>query len=146
MELESIKKNVRKKVTEFFKGRYGIDDLTNFMIVCAIILLILNPISRFYLLSMLFLMLAVGVLFAAAVRVVSKDIKQRKEENRGYLSKKQAVKMWFVVQYRRIRDIKTHRYIKCEHCGKTLRVKKILGKRKIKCPLCSERFEINIRF
>ena len=46
--------------------------------------------------------------------------------------------------YKRIRDHKDYRYIKCPVCKAQLRVKNIKGRHNVRCPKCKSEFEKKI--
>ena len=57
-----------------------------------------------------------------------------------------AVADFFKRQYLKIRDFKTHRYVRCPFCKAQLRLKKRTGVQQIHCPRCGEDFKKNILF
>jgi uncharacterized CHY-type Zn-finger protein len=45
---------------------------------------------------------------------------------------------------RKFADRKTHVYIKCGVCKKTLRLPKVKGEHTVKCPNCANKFKVKI--
>ena len=82
----------------------------------------------------------------AIFRALSKNINKRLYENRRFTDIFSAVSDFFKRQYMRIRDIKTHRYVRCPYCKAQLRLKKRTGVQQIHCPRCGGDFKKNILF
>jgi len=124
-------------------GRRGNDQFTLALFIVYIVSMLLSRI--FYRVPVLPLIIdAVGL--AAAIfgvyRAFSRDIPRRERENRWFLTKWAAVRRTATRIPRRIRDRKTHVYIRCKTCSAELRVPRGKGKLIVTCPKC--RAEIRI--
>ncbi len=145
------------RLAKFMHGRYGTDQLNHGLFILWLIMNILNTIfikSRWVSISIT--LLFVIILF----RSLSRNISQRQQENTDYLYYLNKVKpffaklkpvttkifSWFKLQFRKIKDIKTHRYVKCPYCKATIRVPFRKGKHTVNCPRCTVDFKTNIRF
>ena len=73
--------NWRDKFTNFMYGRYGIDQLSRFMLIVTFILCILSIFIRTHILSILILALIIIIYY----RMFSKKIYKRAAENEKYL-------------------------------------------------------------
>lgn len=111
-------------------GRYGYDELSKFLSIAAIILILLsafipllNPIALF-------------LLIWSMVRTYSRNIEKRRRERDIYLQRTGKIKQFFKLRKNMIRDRKTHKYYKCPGCKAYLRVPKGRGKIEISCPKC----------
>ena len=111
-------------------GRYGYDELSKFLSIAAIILILLsafipllNPIALF-------------LLIGSMVRTYSRNIEKRRRERDIYLQRTGKIKQFFKLRKNMIRDRKTHKYYKCPGCKAYLRVPKGRGKIEISCPKC----------
>lgn len=133
---------IRNKIYLFMRGRYGSDELSNFLLGLALIIIILNIFmpSRFlYILSGLFL-------FYNLFRMFSKNIQSRSRERLGYLGIKSKLlkkpNEWIMAWKQR----KTHRFYTCPSCKTRIRIKKppAGSKVKIRCPKCHKVFEKRI--
>jgi len=122
------------KYRTFMQGRYGNDELSRFLSVCGMILLVLSLIPVLRILYFLALIL----LFWVCFRSFSRNVYKRQAERSFYLLKKRAFLSWFGTLKKRWADRKTHKYYKCPHCKKLLRVPK--GKIRITCPQCQTSF------
>ena len=78
---------MKEKFRRFMIGRYGVDELSKFMVIVAVILWVLNMFvdSRF------FYSWGMLILILAYVRMFSKNIQKRYQENQKYLAIKQKV-------------------------------------------------------
>ncbi|MBQ7219177.1 MAG: hypothetical protein IJS27_06680 [Ruminococcus sp.] len=131
-----------ERMAAFMQGRYGNDKLNNFILIIAAILYVINLFARSSIMIVLILLLCALVIF----RAFSKNITKRMYENRRFTDIFGAVSDFFKRQYMRIRDFKTHRYIRCPYCKAQLRLKKRTGVQNIHCPRCGEDFKKNILF
>lgn len=117
-------------------GRYGADALNNTMLALCIVLLILARVFRIRLLEWL----SIVLLVLCYLRIFSRNISARYQENQKFLSATLPIRKWFGGRRQRFRDRKTHRYFACPNCGMTLRVPKGRGKINITCPKCRTQF------
>ncbi|MBQ8860767.1 MAG: hypothetical protein IJ015_05490 [Ruminococcus sp.] len=135
-------RNFMYKIAQFMQGRYGNDKLNTFLLVVTAILYVINLFVRtpwFFIV----MMIPVGLYI---FRALSKNINKRLYENRIYENIYNTVVNFFKRQYFKIRDFKTHRYVKCPYCKSQLRLKKRTGNQTIHCPRCNEDFKKNILF
>ena len=130
-------RNFFSRLAGFMYGRYGNDKLNNFMLIFAAILYIINLFVRNTILVLILLVI---------VRALSKNVTKRLYENRRFVSIYTAVADFFKRQYMKIRDFRTHRYVRCPHCKAQLRLKKRTGVQHIRCPRCGQEFRKNILF
>lgn len=130
------------KLASFMQGRYGNDKLNTFLLVLTAIIYVVNLFVRS---SWLFLVMMLP--FALYMfRSLSKNINKRLYENNRFTRIYDTIATFFKRQYLKIRDFKTHRYVKCPYCKSQLRLKKRTGNQKIHCPRCNEDFKKNILF
>ena len=118
------------KLQRFMAGRNGYDRLCliSFFVYTALV------IANIFVHSLIIYIIEWLILGYIIFRMLSRNVYQRQREN-----------MFFVRQKNKIRDIKTHRYIKCKNCKAKLRVKRKKGKHNVRCPKCGKVFETNIR-
>ena len=120
------------KFAMFMQGRYKMDQLNFALISISLALSIINVFPRniiIYLFELLFLALF-------AFRFLSKNIYKRGAENRKCLAVWEKTRDFFILHKNKIKEFKTHVYIKCPYCKAQLRVKRINGKHKVRCPRC----------
>lgn len=122
-------------------GRNGADGLCRFTTIVAIACLIL----ALFVLSRLFLTLALVFFALSYWRMFSKNLMKRRQENDAYLQFKNKIIGGFKTSSG-VRDQKkkygeTHKFFKCRQCGHTLMVPKGKGKIRVKCPHCGYKFD-----
>ncbi|MGN1050787.1 MAG: zf-TFIIB domain-containing protein [Acutalibacteraceae bacterium] len=133
---------IMDKISRFMYGRYGTDKLNLFIFVLWFIVAIVGLFTRSIVVSIIELLLIVLIFF----RTFSRNIPRRQEENRKFIYAFQRVKSFFTLQGKKVKDRKTHRYVKCPYCKAQLRVRKRKGVHTIRCPKCGQEFEKNILF
>lgn len=124
------------KLQKFMYGRYGLDDLGNFLFKIYLVLLIINLFVKSYILTIIELLIVVIVLY----RFLSKNIYKRSNENVRFRKLKKKIFKPFSNIKRNIKD-KDHVYKKCHYCKTTLKlpVPNKRGFKKVKCPECKKR-------
>lgn len=124
------------KFQKFMKGRYGVDELTKFIIKIYFILVIINLFINNKVLYLLELIL----LFIMFYRFLSKKIYKRSNENQLFLKIKNNLLKPFKNIERNKKD-KEHIYKKCHKCKTTLKLPlpSKRGIKKAKCPKCGKR-------
>lgn len=135
-------RNFLRKAAEFMQGRYGNDKLNIVILLVALALYVLNFFIRNIILMVVIMLLLALVFF----RAFSKSITKRMYENRRFTAIYTAAGDFFKRQYMKVRDFKTHRYVRCPYCKAQLRLKKRTGVQHIHCPKCNEDFKKNILF
>lgn len=126
---------LRRKLTIWMQGRYGIDELTKMLNILGIVLLLLSLIRPLRFLSLAALVLIGFNLF----RMTSRNIPKRLEERQKYLLFLSRIRPFFTVIRLNIKDRGTHKYFLCKDCRKVLRVPKGKGRIEIRCPECGKK-------
>ena len=132
--------NFKNKLTQFMYGRYGTDQLYTASIVLYFVLLVANSFIRSTIISGLMSVILILIIF----RALSRNTYKRSMENEKFMKIWKPVKAKGTFQLRKIKEIKTHRFRKCPHCKKILRLKRVRGKHTVKCPSCNKEFEVRI--
>ena len=135
---------MRKWLAKLMVGRYGVDPLTNFLlIVSMVILLVATLLVRNSAVHSVLFTLAVALLVIGYYRIFSRKTSKRYEENQKYLRLRNRLTGRLRALRDRLRQGRTHRFFKCPECGVTVRVPKGKGKIKITCPKCRATFVKN---
>ena len=127
---------MKERMQRFMAGRYGNDQLNQFIFIVAIISMVLEIITR----QSLFYTLTLVLLILAYVRVFSRNINKRYEENMKFLQKKDAIlnksrrQKYYAAQRRNF-----HIYT-CPQCKQKIRIPKGKGEISITCPKCRTSF------
>lgn len=127
---------MKEKILRFMYGRYGTDQLSKFMLVVSLILLIVSSFTGNAGLYILSVVLLVYMYF----RMFSKNVRKRYEENMKYLKYHHRLKN-FLNTFRRDMTIrKTHHIYRCPNCSQKIKIPRHKGRVAIKCPKCYTEF------
>lgn len=126
---------IMAKIKKFMYGRYGIDELYNFLFSVYLILAFINLFLGNSFISWLIFFIAVIAIY----RVLSKNSSNRRKENAIYLEIVRKISKLFINVKRNFTD-KEHIYKRCS-CGTTIKVSlpKSYGIKHAKCPNCKKR-------
>ena len=102
---------LKEKLSRLMYGRYGIDQLGNFMMWAAVAMMIFGAVVR----SSLIYTLALVLIVWADVRIMSKNHSKRYAENQKFLELKNRVVGFFRGGTRAFKD-KEHCYFRCPSC------------------------------
>ena len=129
------------------QGRYGVDDLSKVMLWSAVILTLISTFAR----NSIFYLIGLILLIIVYVRMFSRNIPKRYQENQKFLQATQGIRTklhglhfgslgkMFSDTFTGPRD-KTHRIYRCPKCHQKIRVPKGRGKIAIRCPRCQTEF------
>ena len=127
---------MKERMQRFMAGRYGNDQLKQFIFIVAIISMVLEIITR----QSLFYTLTLVLLILAYVRVFSRNINKRYEENMNFLQKKDAILNKFRKQKYYAAQRRNFHIYTCPQCKQKIRIPKGKGKISITCPKCRTSF------
>lgn len=125
---------MKEKLRQFMMGRYGIDQLGQFLNIATLVLLVIGMFVPI-----------VGILAWAALiytyyRILSRNTEKRQAENTWYLQLRQRIVRWFTTRRQRFSQRNTYRYLRCPSCKQDLRVPKGQGEINVTCPKCHTQF------
>lgn len=131
-----ILNNLKQKFMRFMQGRNGVDQLSQFLNIVAIVTFVLYLITKWKLIYWA----AIGLLVYTYFRIFSKNISKRSIENQKFcnlrydlaIKKNNFKKEW--------EQRKIYRFFRCPMCHQKVRVPKGRGKICITCPKCREEF------
>ena len=138
----------RRWLAVFLYGRNGPDQLYNFLMWTAAILLLISIVIRAfvsYVAGIILYAVAILLMIYALSRVFSKNVSKRAAENERFLRLKFKIKAFFTRQKNRRKYKDDFIYTKCPSCKNVLRFKRVPGTHTAKCPCCKYTFEINIK-
>lgn len=131
---------IREKFQRFMIGRYGMDQLGQFMMTVVLVLIVINVFIRAYLPSMILDTLELAGLIAMYFRMFSKNIGKRYQENQAYMGMRFYVtEYWRKLKFRFTEGRKYHIF-KCPSCKQKIRIPRGHGKVSIHCPKCGNDF------
>jgi hypothetical protein len=132
----------RYKLAQFFYGRNGMDHLGYATLVLYFLVAFADSFTRAVWLTAL----GFVIVLISIYRMLSKDLVRRRKENEAFLRIFNPVKAAVLKQFRRLRDVRTHRYRTCPHCKVTLRLPIKRGKNTVVCPRCKQRVTVRVWF
>ena len=137
-------RNFFEKIMIFMQGRYGMDSLNGFImglsfVIWVVNIFVFNRLAHYIIMVVQLLLIGLFIF-----RMLSRNITMRSAENRRFQKVYEPVKNWVQLTYKRIRDRKDYRYLKCPVCKAQLRVKNIKGRHNVRCPKCRSEFEKKI--
>ena len=127
---------MKEKLYRFMQGRYGSDELSKFLSGAAMVLIILNLLTK----SGIFNLLFWGCLIYSYFRMFSKNYSARYAENQKFLAlKNKWAYKW--ENHKRMREQKKIYHIySCPYCKQKIRIPKGKGTIIITCPKCKQEF------
>lgn len=127
---------MKEWLQRFMLGRYGVDQLNRFLLGVTLVSMVLSMFFRSTILNTV----AILLLVVCYVRILSRNIRKRYEENMKYLEYRNKVVAFVKRQKSYMQQRKTHHIYKCPTCGQKIRVPKGKGKICITCPSCKTEF------
>ncbi len=148
----------KQKIYRFMYGRYGADELYNFLIWLNVILILAEIIASAFMpegtasaiVSVSLSVIIVFIFIFEIFRVMSRNIAKRRRENEIYLKIRGAVRRFFSGNTSRgtktfNRDDATFIFRDCTRCQSTLRLQRRVGRHKVRCPRCSHSFYVKAK-
>lgn len=127
---------MREKMERFMSGRYGVDELSRFMLGVTAVLCVLSLIFRSSLLNLL-VFVAIILIY---VRMLSRNFARRNSENEVYLKYQNKVTGFFKKQKYELEQRKVYHIYRCPGCKQKIRIPRGKGKIEITCPKCRTSF------
>lgn len=121
-----------EKIRRWMYGRYGVDNLSRFMIYVALVLCILS----IFIFRGLFYFVSLVLVVYSYYRVFSRNTQKRYKELQAYEKWKKGVKNFPKTMAMR----KTHHIYKCPNCRQKIRIPRGKGHIEITCPKCRTKF------
>ena len=131
---------MKEKLIRFMQGRYGIDQLSKFLLITGLAVV---PLSAFFgenALSMLLYIFGWGVVIYCYFRIFSRNVQKRYAENQAYLMKTYKIRNWFQNQKNIWQQRKVYHIYTCPSCKQKIRIPKGKGKIEVRCPKCGTTF------
>lgn len=123
-------------LTKLMYGRYGTDRLGLFMLIVVLLLDIIFTFTGWGVLYILAFVLAAICVW----RIFSRNISRRYAENQKFMQLTDPIVRAISSKISGLKDLRTHRHLRCPSCGQKIRVPKGRGKIQITCPKCRHEF------
>lgn len=131
---------MRERFGRFMQGRHGADQLSNFLVIAALVLVVLELFIPVYRVRHAMNSLGVLMILVSYFRMFSRNHTRRYEENERFLKYFNRVRYWWIRKKSRNAQRKTHCIFKCPSCRQSIRVPRGKGKIAITCPKCHKEF------
>lgn len=138
---------LRYRFTMFMQGRYGTDQLSRFLTMIVIVLLILRWIGNLVLtLPGVRLFFSISgyvvaiLLFVIYFRTFSRNIPRRYAENQKFLAIKARAAALFHRKGRTAGQRIEYHIYRCPQCSQKIRIPRGKGRIMVRCPRCSMEF------
>lgn len=132
---------MKEKFYRFMAGRYGNDQLNRFLSISSLVLALAAIFFRKSpMLAELMWIIAVVGLVLSYIRLFSRNISRRRDENTKYLRTVYKIKSAFRLKKEQWTQRKDYKFFTCPACHTTLRVPKGKGKISIVCRKCGNSF------
>lgn len=119
---------MREKFARFMYGRYGVDELSRFLLIAVLVVVIVN---LFFPSSLWTVLMVAGIVFIY-YRMFSKNHARCYAQNQWYLSKVRKLSCY--------KDLRTHHIYTCKSCRQKIRIPRGKGRIMVRCPRCGYEF------
>ena len=131
---------MRERFARFMQGRYGVDQFSNFLVIAALVIMVIEMFIKNPVIRMVFNIITILNIVYAYVRIFSKNHQKRYAENQKYMQIHNRVKFFFARKKSHMQQRKTHHIYKCPNCKQNIRVPRGKGRIAITCPRCRTEF------
>ena len=131
---------MKEKLIRFMQGRYGIDQLSKFLLITGLAVVLLSAFFGETAVSMLLYNFGWGVVIYCYFRIFSRNVQKRYAENQAYLMKTYKIRNWFQNQKNIWQQRKVYHIYTCPSCKQKIRIPKGKGKIEVRCPKCGTTF------
>lgn len=134
---------IRDKFVRFMYGRYGLDQLNQFLLGFLLVCAVLNLFARENYLHILLNSWEAVLVIAVYYRMFSKNIQKRYGENQKYLVLENKVKQFFGRAKYMQQQRKEYHIYTCPQCKQKIRIPRGKGRIRVRCPKCGVEFVKN---
>jgi DNA-directed RNA polymerase subunit RPC12/RpoP len=127
---------MKEKLRHFMIGRYGVDELSRFILMFDCALMVISFLIRSNVLNSICIL----ILVLCYLRMFSRNHSQRYKENQIYLRYYNRVSAKLAQFKYNLNQRKIYHIYKCPTCKQKIRVPKGKGKISITCPKCKTEF------
>lgn len=134
---------MRDRFARFMYGRYGSDEFSKFLLQCTLVLCVLSVVLNLLgirTVASLCYWIAMIVIIYTYIRMFSRNIQKRYDENQKFLLKKMAFMRKFHSEKSIMSQRKYYHFYRCPSCRQRIRIPKGKGKIEIRCPKCNTTF------
>ena len=114
---------MKEKFIRFMQGRYGVDQLSKFILILGLVFVVISALFN-NALSLLTYILGWVMVIYCYFRIFSRNIPKRYAENQAYLAKTYKIRTFFGKQKNIWQQRKTHHIYTCPSCKQKIRIPK----------------------
>lgn len=127
---------MKERFRRFMIGRYGVDQLSRFLMVVTLIFML---ISMFTGEGFLYTLALISLCYSY-YRSLSRNHNKRYQENAAYLRQYNKVRNYLLKKKHRLEQRKQYHFYGCPSCKQTIRIPRGRGRISITCPKCRAEF------
>lgn len=127
---------LRYRFSKFMQGRYGVDNLSRFLSIVLLAIIILGMFIRIPLSGTITLVILVILYW----RMFSRNIPKRYEENQKFLQIRDKLLGRFSDFGSNMSQMKDYHIYKCPRCNQKIRIPRGKGHIMVRCPKCGYEF------
>ena len=131
---------MRERFARFMAGRYGTDQLNKFLSIVSLVFMVAAVVFNGTRISQLIWIIAFVLLVIVYVRMLSRNVYKRSDENNRFLRIRYSAAGKLKMLHERWVQRKDYKFFTCPSCHTTLRVPRGHGKIKIVCRKCGSSF------
>ena len=132
---------MKEKLNKFMYGRYGNDELNQFIFKLVIGSLIISLLTKsISYISDIFYYISICLAIMVYFRIFSKNFNKRYAERQSFLDYSNKVKTYLNNKNKKKKEKQVYAFFKCPSCKQKVRVPKGRGKISIHCPKCGVDF------
>ncbi len=133
-------KSFKARLINFMRGRNGGDELMLMLTALYVAVMFINVFARSWILHIF----GLAVFVFTVYRFLSKNLIKRQKENAAAVKMIARTKRYISAKKDRREQSKKYFFKRCPDCKKTLRLPRVKGKHKTKCPSCGRELTVNI--
>lgn len=131
---------MKEKMIRFMQGRYGVDSLSRFLLVCGLVVVFATAFIDSPLISSLFNMSGWAIIIYCYFRLFSRNVTKRYTENQVFLAKTYKIRCFFQRQKEMLAQRRVYHIYQCPGCKQKIRIPRGKGKIEVRCPKCGTTF------
>lgn len=132
--------NFRERLIRFMQGRYGIDQLSKFILAVGVILVLISALFGDHPAALIPYFLGWLLVIYCYYRVFSRNVTKRYAENQAFLARTYRIRSFFRSQKNIWGQRKMYHIYTCPSCRQKIRIPKGKGKIEVRCPKCGTTF------
>ena len=132
--------NMKEKLIRFMQGRYGVDQLSKFLLIVGLAIILISAFFGGHVAGMICYVLGWVVLIYCYFRTFSRNVSKRYAENQTFLTRTYRVRSFFQRQKSLWAQRKNYHIYTCPSCKQKIRIPRGKGRIEVRCPKCGTTF------